>query len=485
MKGRVLRMAKKQNKNNYMLFCGNNSLDVTGSMIYMSFEGKQILLENGMVQNNDYLENYNANNEKYKFNPAELNYVFVGHCHVDHIGMLPRLVKEGFHGKIICSHETALLMKPLLLNSAFILRSEASTLSLRYKRDYAPLYEEEHVYKTLQYVCEYNEYNTKYALDDVVSFEFLRNSHCLGARQIVIYLTNNNGVTESILYTSDVGAINTNNHYVDDIEIDERFHKYVIMESTYGDGARTNKKTRDFDIEHLRVAVETVIERGGSVIMPCFSFSRTQELLTILYELYKDTDFSYDVVVDSMLSCDICTLYNELLKDDDLKLWQEVCAWKNVKFVKDKESSVACVKNHAPKIVLSSSGFCTNGRILSYLHEYLSDENSMVIFSGYTGSDNSYLSYRIKNYKENKTITISGDNVKNKADCISLQTFSSHASQKDLIKIGSKCNCEKLVLVHGSIESKNCLKHELQEAISKEDKTFKVVASNKDMMLYL
>ena len=158
--------------------------------------------------------------------------------------------------------------------------------------------------------------------------------------------------------------------------------------------------------------------------MPCFSFSRTQELLTILYELYKDTDFSYDVVVDSMLSCDICTLYNELLKDDDLKLWQEVCAWKNVKFVKDKESSVACVKNHVPKIVLSSSGFCTNGRILSYLHEYLSDENSMVIFSGYTGSDNSYLSYRIKNYKENKTITISGDKVKNKADCISLQTFS-------------------------------------------------------------
>lgn len=477
-------MAKKRNKDNYMLFCGNNSLDVTGSMIYIQFEGKQILLENGMVQNNDYLLNYKANSEKYKFNPEELDYVFVGHTHVDHIGMIPRLVKEGFHGKIICSHETALLMKPLLLNSAFILRSEASTLSFRYKRDYAPLYDEEDVFKALECVVEYDGYGEKHVLDDVVSFEFLKNSHCLGARQTVIYLTDSLGVTQSVLYTSDVGALDSKNHYVENTEIDERFHKYVIMESTYGDGSRNSKKTREFDVEHLRVAIETVTERGGSVIMPCFSFARTQELLTILYELYKDTDFPYDVVVDSMLSCDICSLYNELLNGEDLELWKQVCSWKNVKLIKDKESSIACVKSHAPKIVLSSSGFCQNGRILSYLHEYLSDENSMVIFSGYTGSDNSYLSFRIKNYKENKVITVSGDKVKNNADCISLQTFSSHASQKDLIEIGSKCNCEKLILVHGSPEAKNCLKHELQEAISKEDKTFKVVASNKDMVMY-
>ena len=77
-----------------------------------------------------------------------------------------------------------------------------------------------------------------------------------------------------------------------------------------------------------------------------------------------------------------------------------------MKFIKEKEDSLACVKNHSPKIILSSSGFCTNGRVLSYLHEYLNDEKSMVIFSGYTGADNSYLSYRIKNYKENKFIKI-------------------------------------------------------------------------------
>ena len=257
------------------------------------------------------------------------------------------------------------------------------------------------------------------------------------------------------------------------------------MESTYGEPGRVNKKTRKFDLEKLKTAVETVIERGGSVIMPAFSFSRTQELLTNLYQIFHDTDFKYNIIVDSMLTCDICDLYTTILKDDDLELWNKVCNWKNVKFVKEKEESIFYVKNHTPKIVLSSSGFCTNGRILSYLHEYLQDENSMVIFSGYTGADNSYLSYRIKNFKENKVIKISGDPVENKADCISLGTFSSHANRNELIEYGSKINTEKLVLVHGSQTAKNSLKDDLKTAISKQDKSHKVIVSSKDMVIHL
>ena len=122
---------------------------------------------------------------------------------------------------------------------------------------------------------------------------------------------------------------------------------------------------------------------------------------------------------------------------------------------------------------------------MSYLHEYLSDENSMIIFSGYTGADNSYLSYRIKNYKENKIIKISGDGIENKVDCISLGTFSSHANRNELITYGSKVNTEKLVLVHGSEVAKNSLKQDLKTAISNEDKTFKVIASVKDMVITL
>lgn len=478
-------MSKKKIKDNCMLFYGNNADDVTGSSIYIKFNGKQILLENGMVQQNSYLDNYKMNSEKYPFNPADIDYVFVGHCHIDHIGMIPRLVKMGFKGKIVASHETAILMRPLLLNSAFILKSEATALSLMYKKNYSPIYEEEDVHNTMKLIYEYPDSHTKYILDDVVSFEWLDNSHCIGSKQLRLTLTNELGVSESLLYTSDLGALNTDNHYLQNTEINNKFCKYVIMESTYGVKGRQCKKTREFDLEHLRVAVDTVVERGGTVLMPCFSFSRTQEILTNLYAIYHDKDFRYDIVVDSMLSCDICDLYDELLLGDNLKLWKEVKKWENVRFIREKDESLACVKGNIPKIVISSSGFCTNGRILSYLHEYLKDPNSMVIFSGYTGDNNSYLSYRIKNYKDNKKIKISGDPVSNNADCIGLETFSSHASRKDLIEIGKNQNCEKLILVHGSPEAKGSLKEDLQKAIYDNDKTFKVIASSKDMMLHL
>ena len=476
---------KRKLKDDGIYFVGNNALDVTGSCTYIKFNGKQILLENGMVQENDYLINYRANSEKYPFKPEEINYVFVGHTHIDHIGMLPRLVKEGFEGKIIASHATAMLMRPLLLNSAFILKSEAGTLSFKYKRDYTPIYDEEDVYKTLDLIYEYDNIHEEYILDDVVSFEWLENSHCVGARQLRLNLKNEQGIFTHILYTSDIGALHTDNHYLPNTEIDNRQYRYVLMESTYGVKGRENKKTRAFDLEHLRVAIETVMERGGTFIMPCFSFSRTQEILTNLYEIYHDKNFQYDIVVDSMLSVDICNLYDDLLQGEDLELWKKVKNWDNVKFITEKDESLACVKAHVPKVVLSSSGFCTNGRILSYLHEYLSDENSMICFSGDVGDNNSYLSYRVKNYKENKVIKISGDPVDNKADCISLMTMSSHANRKDLLEYGSSVNTEKLVLLHGSVEAKNCLKEDLQKEISKKDKSFKVVAATKDMYLKL
>lgn len=476
----------RKKKEDGIYFIGQNADDVTGSCTYIKYNGKKILLECGLFQNNNYLDSYNINSQKFPFKPSEIDYVFVGHTHVDHIGLLPRLIKEGFEGKIIASHATAQLMKPLLYNCAFILLSEANALSFKYKRNYSPIYTEEDVAETLNHIYEYDNVHELYVLDDIVSFKWYENSHCLGARQLQLILKDLNGVSNSILYTSDIGSLNTKNHYIPNTEIPDAFNKVTIMECTYGEPGRINKKTRKFDLEHLRAAVDTVTERGGTVVMPCFSFSRTQEILTNLYNIFHDDiNFKYDIVVDSILSCDICDLYTTLLSENDLELWNKVCNWENVKFIKEKEDSLSCVKNHSPKIILSSSGFCTNGRILSYLHEYLNDEKSMVIFSGYTGADNSYLSYRIKNYKENKFIKISGDKVENKADCISLGTFSSHANRNELIEFGSKVNTEKLVLVHGSTVAKNSIKEDLKEAISKEDKSFKVIASSKDMVIYL
>lgn len=482
----VFTIARKAKlKDDGILFCGNNAKDVTGSMIYIRFANKQILLECGLLQDNSYLVAYKANSEKFKFKSDELDYVFVGHSHIDHIGLLPRLIKEGFHGKIIMTYPSSVMSKYLLLNCAFIVNDEARVLSKRYNREYEPLYTEEDVYKTLDYINVCNEYNHVYKLDDVVSFQWFKNSHCVGAAQLQLIL--NDGIkTKKILYTSDIGALNTKNHYVENTEIPATFSDISIMESTYGLNTRTIKKTREFDVEHLRVAIETVLERQGSIILPAFSFARSQELLTTLYLLFgENEDFKTDIVVDSMLTCDICQAYEDVLDSDFHELWTKVYNWKNVKYVREKLESKAWVNDSIPKIVISSSGFCTNGRILSYLDKYLRDVNSMICFSGFVGTDDSYLSYRIKNGKTHKTININKVPVPNKADCITMSTFSSHANFDDLLQFGSNLNTNQLVLVHGSTEAKNCLKEHLREEISKNDKCYKVKCSEKDMIIPL
>lgn len=480
-------MSKKKLKGDGIFFTGKASEEVTGSQYLVRFGDYQILLECGLHQSksNSYLDSYKINSEKFQFKPSEIDFLFVAHPHIDHCGLIPRLVKEGFRGKIIATQNTATIMKPLLLNSCYILNDEARLLSKRYKREYKPLYEESDVHTALRLVNAYCEHNTVYQLNETISFQWLKNSHCVGAAQLQLIMSDK-GKTRKILYTSDIGALHTNNHYLTDTEIPTMFNDVVIMESTYGESRRDTKKTRGFDVEHLRVSINTVLERGGSAIMPCFSFSRTQELLTTLYDIYgSDENFATQIIVDSKLSCDISKLYSSVLDGKDLEMWESVYNWQNVKFVSDKTDSQHCVADPASKIVISSSGFCTNGRIVNYLKQYLKDPNSMVIFSGYTGDNPTYLSYRIKNYREHKFISINKEQIANKADCITLSTFSSHANHSDLIRYGSSLNTNKVILVHGSAEGKKCLSEKLKEAISKNDKTYRVMSAFRGMIVHL
>ncbi len=480
-------MAKKKLNSDGIFFLGQASVDVTGSQYLVQFAGKKCLLECGLHQSssNSYLDSYRINSAKFQFKPKEIDYLFVAHAHIDHCGLIPRLVHNGFRGDIITTKNTALIMKELLMNCAYIVQEEARILSKRYKRNYAPIYTESDVYETMKLVRVYDDYDTIIKLDDIVSFQWLHNSHCIGAAQLQLTLTSK-AKTRRILYSSDIGALHTENHYLDDTEIPSVFSDISICESTYGSAKRQTNKTRSYDVSHLKTAIETVINRRGTLVLPCFSFNRTQELLTNIYLLLKDDEsFKTNIIVDSKLSCSICDLYEHMLYGVDYDLWTAVKSWDRVKFVPDIETSRYYVANNDPKIVISSSGFCTNGRVVNYLKKYLKDENSMIVFSGYVGDNPSYLSYRIKNHSSRDTISINKEKIPNRADCISLSTFSSHASHNDLVEYGSSLLTNKLVLVHGSEESKKCLATDLKNAISEKDKTFKVICANKGMFIRL
>lgn len=182
-------MTKKKVKKDGIYFVGQSSVDVTGSQYLIRFGKYQCLLECGLhqSQSNSYLDSYKINSAKFSYKPHEIDYLFVAHPHVDHCGLIPRLVKEGFRGKIIATKNTAMVMKSLLLNCAYIVKDEARVLSKRYGREYLPLYSEEDVYQTLQLIQVFDEYNTVFELNDNISFQWLRNSHCLGGSADTAY----------------------------------------------------------------------------------------------------------------------------------------------------------------------------------------------------------------------------------------------------------------------------------------------------------
>lgn len=480
-------MAKKKLKDDGIYFTGQSSEDVTGSQYFVRFGKYQCLVECGLYQSssNSFLDAYKVNAKKFSFKPSELDFVFVGHAHIDHCGLIPRLVREGFVGQIITTSHTALIMKSLLLNSCYILKEEARVLSKKYKRDYSPLYNEADVYKTLGMIQPYDLYGHVFALNESVCFQWIKNSHCIGAAQLQLIFKDGDR-TRKILYTSDLGAINPNNHFVSQTDIPSMFNDVVIMESTYGDPGREIRKKRSFDTEHLKTAVNTVIGRNGTVILPCFSFSRTQEVLATLYDIFGgDELFATKIIVDSQLSCDISKQYFEVLSGENLDYWDRVYRWNNVSFVSEKEESRRCISDPTPKIIISSSGFCTNGRVVNYLKKYLPDQNSMIVFTGYTGDNPSYLSYRVKNYKDHKYIGINKEKIRNRADCITLSTFSSHAGYSDLIRYGSSVNTNKLVLVHGTNDSKTALSNGLTDAISRNNRTHKIYNAHKGLYIRL
>lgn len=480
-------MAKKKVSKDSIQFTGESANDVTGSQYYIQFGKWKCLLECGLHQSssNSYLDSYRINSEKFKFKPSEIDYVFVAHPHIDHCGLIPRLVREGFNGRIIATQNTFIVMRALLRNSCYIVREEAEILSKRYKRKYKPLYEEKDVDKALSLVRVYNDYGCLYTLNEGIKFQWFTNSHCIGAAQLQLVLSDGMK-TRKVLYTSDLGALNSRNYYVQNTEIPEMYNDIVIMESTYGAKRKNVDVRRDYDIEHLESAIDTTLERGGCVVMPCFSFSRTQELLTTLYDIYgSDGQFDADVVVDSVLSCEICSLYRQMLDGEDLEKWESVMEWRNLRLISDKEDSARCLQDEKPKVILSSSGFCTNGRIINYLKKYLRDANSTIVFSGFAGDNDSYLSYRIKHFRKSEFISVNRERIPNKADCITLSSFSSHANQSDLVEFGSSLNTSKVILVHGSEESKRNLSELLADAISNKGKLYRVITSTKGMIAYL
>ena len=479
-------MSKRKNKENDIILetLGGSSDDVTGSCWSVSYPKKDglrgtILIEMGMIQRNStILEEYNLNKNMINKIPIkEAEFVFIAHSHCDHIGNLPALISNGFQGRVITTKENYEISKKLLQDASYIHQRNIEYLRGKGSK-VKPLYSDVDTYELFDRMDVYED-NIIHELNEYISIRYVNNSHVVGAKQLELFIKAPSSVVKKILYTSDLGSpmnkefqpFLRDNHIVTKASV-------CIFESTYGNSTRSfNKKDAITERKEMISLITEQIKNENRVFIPCFSYGRTQNMMVWLYENFKDKSwFNVPVIVDSKLANEINVVYTKILKGSDLAYWKEVMAWDKFKFIKDYQSTMSVLGKRIPMVALSSSGMISAGHSLMYARSFISDKRDMIIFCGYCGEGT--IGSKILDGTQ-KTITIDGVVCRKACKIKRFNTWSSHAQQKDLIDYMKQINCNKIILHHGSKDSKEELRDEVKKQLNDVNKTTKVVIVEK------
>lgn len=478
-------MGKKKDKVTVEVI-GGNAESVTGSCTKITTTEHVYLFELGMIQDGHTpLENYKMNSKLLqKIKPQEIDYIILGHNHLDHIGMVPALYTRGkCKAKIIVPKKSTCILKEMWLDAAYINQRDIDIINLKDK-NYEPFYNEDIVMNTLNYVQEIND-DEIVKISEELSIRYKNAGHILLSKQAEVYINCNSHVRK-ILFTSDLGNMATQDSrvFVENFEPISTAN-LVIGECTYsGKGKEVTKKTLELDMQKIKSAVEQYcVDNKKRVLIPTFSLDRMPYILWILYSLFgKDEKFNVPILVDSPLANRLLDCYSSILEDEKKEMFDEMMSWKNIKRIITPEDSKAAIEDKGTKVICSSSGMLTAGRSVKWVQSILPNEDDLIMFIGYAGEDT--LAYKIKHEKEQKTININGKPIKNKAQILDLLSFSSHMQRKDLINYYKGINCDKIYLVH-SDNNKIEFKHDLEKAISDCLKSTRVVAVNKGTTINL
>lgn len=478
-------MGKKKDKVTVEVI-GGNAESVTGSCTKITTTEHVYLFELGMIQDGHTpLENYKMNSKLLqKIKPQEIDYIILGHNHLDHIGMVPALYTRGkCKAKIIVPKKSTCILKEMWLDAAYINQRDIDIINLKDK-NYEPFYNEDIVMNTLNYVQEIND-DEIVKISEELSIRYKNAGHILLSKQAEVYINCNSHIRK-ILFTSDLGNMATQDSrvFVENFEPISTAN-LVIGECTYsGKGKEVTKKTLELDMQKIKSAVEQYcVDNKKRVLIPTFSLDRMPYILWILYSLFgKDEKFNVPILVDSPLANRLLDCYSFILEDEKKEMFDEMMSWKNIKRIITPEDSKAAIEDKGTKVICSSSGMLTAGRSVKWVQSILPNEDDLIMFIGYAGEDT--LAYKIKHEKEQKTININGKPIKNKAQILDLLSFSSHMQRKDLINYYKGINCDKIYLVH-SDNNKIEFKHDLEKAISDCLKSTRVVAVNKGTTINL
>ena len=438
---------------------------VTGSkhLITMS-NGKTILLDCGMYQGMG--KETQELNSYFGFRAADIDYLVLSHAHIDHSGLIPRLVKEGFHGRIFGTQATLDLTEVLLKDSAFIQANDTKFLNKKRLAKglqfFEPLYTIEDVQASVR-LFEAVPFNTSFTIEDNIRVEFFVNGHILGASTIILTLKENQKETR-IGFSGDVGRYGDPILMSPDVlpQVD-----YMIIESTYGNRLH-DKIDETPDLLH-DIIVETCIGKRGKLIIPAFSVGRTQELLYALNEMELDfrlPDVKY--YVDSPLSMTITKIvkrhpecFNRSIQKI-MKFDKDPFDFKGLHYIEDKRESQALNGSNEPCVIISASGMAEAGRVKHHIANNITDPSTTILMVGYCEKNS--LGARLK--AQPTEVNIFGDTFPVRADIRSIDSMSAHADYRDLCQYLSSQEPDQirtLFIVHGEDDSQMAFKERLHK----------------------
>lgn len=438
-------------------FCGA-STGVTGSCHLITTEHHKILLDCGQFQGGKAMDAMNY--EPFPFDPAEIDYMVLSHAHIDHCGRIPLLIKRGFKGDIYCTDATADLLEVMLKDSGYIHEKEAEWKNRKNERAgrplVEPLYTCNDAVESLKFVKPVL-YDQLIELNPEMKIVFNDAGHILGSAITELWVTEGESVSK-IVFSGDLGVMDR--PILRDPTIIKKAD-YVIMETTYGNRLHPQNS---MDVKSLMEIVIKTARRGGTVVIPSFAVGRTQELIYEFNRFYENNqEYQKDlenlmVYVDSPMATTATEVFkrNAQVFDDEMKeiitSGDNPLDFKNLRFTRSTEDSVALNRDNHPKVIISASGMCEAGRIRHHLKHNLWNPKASVIFVGYQ-AEGTLGRLLVEGAKE---VTLFGEEIQVNAEIYNLEGFSGHADRDGLLMWlgGFQKEPKHIFLVHGEPEAK-------------------------------
>lgn len=434
---------------------------VTGSCHLAETGAQRFLIDCGMYQGNKAMNRLNY--EPFEFAAKDIDFVIITHSHIDHCGLLPKLVRHGFAGTVYASPATADLLPIMLEDAAYIQEKDTIHENRRRLRQgfepREPLYTAEDVEKTTSLI-QIVDYNHSMKIGGV-TFRLRDAGHVIGSSIVELFIENGDGTETKTVFSGDLGQWN-----VPIIE-DPTYiwnSDYVFIESTYGDRLHDNVTPRK---ETLYEHILSTYRRGGKLLIPCFALERTQELLYTLSELKnEEPDFPpVNIYLDSPLAIKITEVFKKHPDTYDEKTRARIDKpfdFPGLICTPSVDESRQVNKLEGPAIVIAGSGMCTAGRIRHHLKHGIWDPKNTVLFVGYQ-APGTLGRILLDGAKE---IKMMGLQLAVKAEIARIGSFSAHADRDGLINwlMAFKEKPITVFLIHGEQETLEAFSADLTRA---------------------